>query len=315
MNLREYLRNDFSRYIRNRIIGEKCEHCGCSENLHLHHVDKFHNLLMDTLQDLNLNEVDTDDYAENELSSIKYIMLGKQIKCEYKTLCEKCHKILHYNEVKSEEYKEFYYNPYGKYFYVNLQHDFFMNIGIKESDKMKFLYLCTFMDYSNNIILGKSKDKKIAKKDIMEIFKMFGERSNYRTIQVLINYGAIIQVDGEGIIINKDIAIRGCCKFKSKSRLFENAIIHIVKSNKSKSFKLIWNIFRLCNYLNKDNIVSIKGKDTLNVSDIMNLLNYRRYESIKDMQNIKYKNESLLQLIDGRWFINKNLCYNGMLTR
>ena len=60
MNLRDLLRQDFWYKIRYNFIKEKCEICGKTNNLHLHHVDRFHNLLMETLEELQLNELDSD---------------------------------------------------------------------------------------------------------------------------------------------------------------------------------------------------------------------------------------------------------------
>lgn len=62
MNLREYLRAEWSQYIRPLIIKDKCEFCGSGVDLHLHHIDKFYNLLMETLEELQLQELDTEEY-------------------------------------------------------------------------------------------------------------------------------------------------------------------------------------------------------------------------------------------------------------
>lgn len=56
MNLRAYLRKQWAEYIKAKIIMDKCEFCNSKENLHLYHIDKFHNSLMDTLEELSLPE-------------------------------------------------------------------------------------------------------------------------------------------------------------------------------------------------------------------------------------------------------------------
>lgn len=95
MNLREQLRNEWSQYIRPLIIKDKCEVCGTEEDLHLHYTDEFCNLLTETLAELQLQELDIELYSKEELNLISHIMLSKQIRCEYKTLCRECHKEEH----------------------------------------------------------------------------------------------------------------------------------------------------------------------------------------------------------------------------
>lgn len=96
MNLREYLRAYFGKNLRPLLIKDKCQICGSTENLHLHHIDRFHNLLMETLEQLQLNELNTDDYNKYELNLITDIMLAKQLRIDYKTLCSKCHTKIHF---------------------------------------------------------------------------------------------------------------------------------------------------------------------------------------------------------------------------
>ena len=91
MQLREKLRMDFSKYIRPIKMKEHCEVCGTTENLELHHLDQFIFTLEETLKELNLEEKDCDKYKENELKNIRNVMLGKQLKQSYLTLCTSCH--------------------------------------------------------------------------------------------------------------------------------------------------------------------------------------------------------------------------------
>lgn len=98
MNLREYLRNEWSQYIRPMMVKDECEWCGSSEELHLHHIEKFDSLLIETLNELQLQELDTMHYDEMELKMISNFMLAKQVKCKYQTLCKDCHTEEHKKE-------------------------------------------------------------------------------------------------------------------------------------------------------------------------------------------------------------------------
>lgn len=99
MTLEEYSRTKYYNYIRPLYIKNKCDICDSEENLELHHVKQFSELLKDTLKDLNLSYKDFNLYSNTEIKNINNVMLGKQIKCKYKTLCSKCHDYIHTNNL------------------------------------------------------------------------------------------------------------------------------------------------------------------------------------------------------------------------
>ena len=59
MRIQELLRQDFANYIRPAFIGCKCEKCGKSKQLELHHVYRFYDMLKDTLEEFNLEYKDS----------------------------------------------------------------------------------------------------------------------------------------------------------------------------------------------------------------------------------------------------------------
>ena len=95
MDLKLYLRQDFNKNIRHLFIKDRCEFCTSSDKLHLHHKYFFRNILDDVLDKLGLTLLDTEIYTREELQNRKAHMAREQIKCEYKTLCEKCQKNEH----------------------------------------------------------------------------------------------------------------------------------------------------------------------------------------------------------------------------
>ena len=98
------LRLDFNNYIRDNHIKDKCERCGSTENLHLHHVHKFSIQLKRALDILKYS--DKENFNDEEIMILRYVMLGMQCKNnDYITLCDKCHKSHH----KKTSFKE------GKY--------------------------------------------------------------------------------------------------------------------------------------------------------------------------------------------------------
>lgn len=70
----------------------KCEQCGGIEDLQVHHIYPFANMVKDTLVELGLEEYETiDNYTKLELKNIEEKVLGKHLFYTYKTLCIHCH--------------------------------------------------------------------------------------------------------------------------------------------------------------------------------------------------------------------------------
>lgn len=93
-DLKTKLRSDFSNHIKLLFIENECEFCGSKENLELHHNHpKFSQLLNDTLDELGF--IDKKIFNSKEVKLISNILLGKQLKSNYLTLCDKCHDKQH----------------------------------------------------------------------------------------------------------------------------------------------------------------------------------------------------------------------------
>lgn len=101
MKLQEKVRNEYLKYIRPLYIKDKCELCGCNENLELHHDEHmFSEQLTHVLKVIGVQNKDTsniENYTSNELENISISMLGMQVKNKYLTLCCDCHIKEHIN--------------------------------------------------------------------------------------------------------------------------------------------------------------------------------------------------------------------------
>jgi len=95
VRLKEYERLMFAKFIRPLFIKKKCEVCGSKEDIQLHHVKRFVDLLNETLGELNLDNKSIKEYSGKELKLITNIMLGKQVKLSYINVCEECHNKIH----------------------------------------------------------------------------------------------------------------------------------------------------------------------------------------------------------------------------
>ena len=71
MKLEAYLRSEVNQKIRPLFLKNKCEHCECTEDLHLHHQYEFFKIVDDVLNKLQLEMKDTEEYTEYELYLIK----------------------------------------------------------------------------------------------------------------------------------------------------------------------------------------------------------------------------------------------------
>lgn len=87
----------------NKIINfvkkDKCEECGNTENLEVHHDKQFVFILHEALEMLGLEyKEDTENYTEKELQLIKFVIQGMHIDEKMTTLCQSCHDKLHEQE-------------------------------------------------------------------------------------------------------------------------------------------------------------------------------------------------------------------------
>ena len=151
MDLRLYERNKFNQYIVPIYKKDKCECCGTTEDLDLHHEDRFIDSLRKTLKIFNLEEKDTDEYTKEELNIITNYMLGMQVKQKYKTLCGKCHAKEHSTLINYDE-------KYG-----------IETIRITDKEKVK-----EKLEYMKNNYIPKILDKKLTSEDKDKICNDFG---------------------------------------------------------------------------------------------------------------------------------------------
>ena len=145
MNLREFLRDQWTEYIRKFLIKNKCEECEETEKLELHHAsERFEDLLMETLRELKLKEKDTNEYTNKELEMIDNIMLGKQLKIEHKTLCK-----IHHKKAHEEDKTPNIFNSMGGYFFVDISA--LKKEGMSPSVLPRYIRLASSMDYNNKL--------------------------------------------------------------------------------------------------------------------------------------------------------------------
>jgi len=114
MELKMYLRTYIHNLIRPIYIKNQCEICQSENDLHLHHVKLFSEIVNETLNDLNLEYKNTEDYTRTTLHIIRDIVLGKHLQIDYLTLCDNCHKDIHAHEkaimCANDKHKQYFEN-------------------------------------------------------------------------------------------------------------------------------------------------------------------------------------------------------------
>ena len=90
--LKRIVRNDFNSYIRDLVIKDSCEKCNTKENLEAHHTYPLSLMIQETLEAMKVTNIKS--LSKEDIKTFREIMLGKQIKIQYKTLCTNCHKLI-----------------------------------------------------------------------------------------------------------------------------------------------------------------------------------------------------------------------------
>ena len=171
--LKNKLRTDYANYIKPLVIKDKCELCGCEENLVVHHDKEFSILLDETLKELNLYKL---EFNEDEFNIIKTYMLGKQIQIKNITLCNKCHTELHINKGG--------FSLTGKYIDINKireeKRKKEKEIELKEKEKVEISQLENWLNNHINERLYSDEQQELSDLIIKELTTI-GNNIDHRT--------------------------------------------------------------------------------------------------------------------------------------
>lgn len=107
MKLDTYLRSIVNKKILRYLNLCKCEKCGSTNNLEIHHKDLYFFEMVDkTLNELGIPYYqDIKLYTDSELENISTYLLGLHMKNEYSILCSNCHTLHHRENVKRRNNK------------------------------------------------------------------------------------------------------------------------------------------------------------------------------------------------------------------
>ncbi|MGG7143618.1 hypothetical protein ACQPVP_09145 [Clostridium nigeriense] len=217
-----------------------------------------------------------------------------------------------------EEFSVFIGENFGSFFFnkYNKTLDKFIVDGNYESAMaFRFLYLCSYMDYSNKLRFGsKFRDKDrgyMVEKDLQEVLGL-SERETRNTKNFLFSLG-VLKIDIEGVLfVDKMYSKKGQIteSFNREStRVFNCAIRKLYEESKAIEHKKLGLFIKLMPYINfKFNILCSNPKEEveklikpMDMKEICEIAGYNKTQSSrlkKDLFNIKVNGKCVIGLFE-----------------
>jgi hypothetical protein len=230
---------------------------------------------------------------------------------------------------KSEdEFKSFIDEVCGNFYFMFFE---LLSKGVTRQMITRFVYLCTFMNYENKLIFGKSKDAQcrfMIENDLEEVLRM-SERECNRTKEALVNNDLIVIKD-HCIEINDKYAFKGKLqglklKTDSKVRIFEQTIKELYEKATPKEHKKICLLFEILPYINlKYNIVcenpdceNMKEVEPITLTELSELLGFSTVQRMKQgLFDLTVNGEKVIALFtidgDSMILVNPKIYYKGV---
>lgn len=137
--------------------------------------------------------------------------------------------------------------------YYHMMFNKVLNGDFEENYIVRFMCLCTYLNYENKLVIGDTKgQRKIKEKDLGEILKL-KERETIATKQYLLK-NKLIEIDKYGVIsVNKEYSIKGQIKCNSDvTRVFENGFRKLYEWVSPRQHKLLFIFVKALPYLSKE---------------------------------------------------------------
>lgn len=225
-----------------------------------------------------------------------------------------------FEKVIDKECGSFYFN-----FFMNGLYD----LQIKESIKVRFLYLLSYTKYSNQgSYLVHDNNKLMTKQDIFDKLNL-SEKEFTRTLKTLLDAGLLIK-ENDYYLANTYLATRGEITSKQKqspyTRIFDEGIRSLYENCTSRQHKQLYYLFRLLPYVSlKFNAICKNPSEELvekviplKLKEICEIVGYNSQNSSKfkrEMYQLKIFNQYAMLGIEcgkGIWYkVNPRLLYAG----
>lgn len=214
------------------------------------------------------------------------------------TIEDKQRKKENYDIRKSkDEFNAWIEKEYGSFYFLFYD---MIDKGIKKQYIIRFLYLCTYMEYKDNILLygnAKGENRYMLEKDLKEVFKL-GKSETLNTKRILIENKLIKINKNKSITVTSDYCYKGVIpkgkKKLDKIRIFKNAIQELYSKAKPIEHKKLGLLIELLPYINlKFNVVCENPECELwseiipiNLTKLADLMGYSNNKT--STQKLKY---------------------------
>ena len=204
-----------------------------------------------------------------------------------------------------------------------------LNLKVEPQYITRFMDLCTYMNYDNKLVMGKTKGvEPILERDLSDILMLKDEETR-KTKNAFIKYGLINIEEDKTITINKKIAVKGKIgkrDLKGSIRVMENGIREIYAKATPKEHKKLSTLFKVLPYVNYHHNILCKNPweedinkvEPLTIKEICVMMGYNinqcsRFK--KDLLSIKVSGMDaiLFVLRDNKFhiYINPLIYYKG----
>lgn len=196
-----------------------------------------------------------------------------------------CYKIKKSNNQMLEEFGNFYHMFYGN----------ILNLEIEPQYMVRFLYLCSYVNYDNLLVTGYGKGQiKLKELDLQQILKL-SRADFFRTKSALKEYNLISIDEDNNVVINEKYASKGKINSKEKTinlevvRIFENGIKDLYENATAKEHKRLATFIKMLPYINIEHNIVCKNPEE---KDMKKLILYSLTE-LTEM--LEYKNQTRLK--------------------
>lgn len=172
--------------------------------------------------------------------------------------------------------------------FFHMMYENILNADLKENYAIRFLLLCTHLDYENNLVVGNTSSRRLMNESDLEMVLKLSKNETIRTKNYLISNN-LIRIEDNIIKVNKDFAIKGKVKNKSNlaySRVFEEGFKDLYYGVSPSQHKNLYFFVKCLPYLN--NKFNILCENPLEKdSDLIKPLSFGELGKIFGMDKVK----------------------------
>ena len=190
-----------------------------------------------------------------------------------------------------ERYGSFYFSYYNK----------MLNI-LKPQYLTRVLYLCSYMNYDNLLIEGKTHHKPIYESDLIRIWNI-SRAEMFNTKKELIDLGILIVNENKTLSISENFCKKGELMKNikdEKARIFNDAIREIYEKAKPSEHKKLALLYKMLPYINlKWNMVCSNIDEE--IKDLVQPIDVKTLCKLLNQSNVTKLKKDLLSLtVNGR---------------